>query len=179
MGKFVTTDDFIDGQVRISQTNNSKKQLNTVIDIQEVYVLEELMGSELYALFIADLDIDNQPQTQRFIDIFDAFYDDSNVSNYYGCWCGKAYRSEGIPQMLQWFIYWEFAKDQPFQNTAVGTVRNVEENSDIVNGSKYGLPMQYNKGVKSYQAIARFMIDNSSDYPEYNGIAKNEIVAVL
>ncbi len=178
MSRFVQTTDFLTGEIIVSQTTNTTKSLQIIIDKLEVNVLQELFGSELYKLFIDDL-VNNVPQDPRFIAVFDAFYNDDDVSNSFGCWCGGAFRSEGIKKMLMWLIYWSFAKDQAFQNASVGTVRNEEENSTIVNGSAYGLNIKYNEGVRSYQAIARLMIDDLTTYPEYNGIAKEKILAVL
>jgi hypothetical protein len=168
MGTFVNTSDFTNGDILISQSSATELELEPYIDLLEVNVLQELFGSELYALFMADL-VGGVPQDARFVAVFDAFYDDSD---------NIASRSEGIKKMLMRFIYFDFTRNQPYQNTPVGTVKNQSENSTNASSPSFGLTIKYNYGVNSYQAIARKMILDSVTYPEYNGIGKEKAIYI-
>lgn len=175
MSRFVQISDFGSGEVKISTSSVTEVDLQTFIDTAELEVLQELFGSELYALFIADLDVNNDPQDARFIAVFDAFYDDtSNVAG----WCCGAYRSEGIKKMLMRFIYFQFRREQPFINTSTGTITSERDNAKTSSGPEYGLITKYNLAVNSFQAIARKMILDSATYPEYNGISKSKTISV-
>jgi hypothetical protein len=80
--------------------------------------------------------------------------------------------------MLMRFINFSFTRDQPFQNTPVGTVKNQSENSTNASAAAYGAVIKYNIAVESYQAIARKMILDTATYPEYNGIAKEKTIFI-
>jgi len=168
MGLFVTTSDFNNGDILISRSTETGVNLETCIDVIELD-LRKLFGTELYDLFIADLDGNNEPQTQRFIDVFNEFYEDPD--NSIG-WCGTSSESEGIKKMLMRFIFVKFVNDQPVQPTSTGPIKSDRNNAVGASGKDYGIVEQYNKGVTSYQAIARKMILDDTLYPEYNGIAK-------
>jgi hypothetical protein len=175
MGTFVDTSDFTTGEILISQSSDSEQDLEAYIDTQELEVLQELFGLDLYNLFIADLDVNNNPQDARFIAVFDAFYDDSDVV---AGWCCGARRSEGIKKMLMRFIYFEFTRNQEFIATSTGTVTSQRDNARTAKGPEYGLTTKYNIGVESYRAIARKMILDSATYPEYKGISKGKTISV-
>lgn len=170
MSLFVTTSDFYKGDILIAQSSDSEQNLTECIDVIELEVLQELFGSELYDLFIDDLDA-GVPQAPRFVAVFDAFYDDTDNSIE---WCGTSYRSEGIKKMLMRFIWVKFLNDQPTKNTSTGTIKSDRNNAKDARRAEYGMTTKYNIGVTSYQAIARKMILDSDTYPEYNGIAKGK-----
>lgn len=174
MGLFVQDSDFNKGEIRIATSTATQVDLNIFIDTAEVEVLQELFGLDLYTLFIADL-VAGVPQTQRFIDVFDAFYDDTDAV---AGWCCGSSRSEGIKKMLMRFIYFEFTREQHIQNTSTGPIKPDRNNAISATGPEIGLITKYNKGVGSYQAIARKMILDSTTYPEYKGISKGKTVSI-
>jgi hypothetical protein len=174
MGTFVNTTDFTNGEILISQSSATEQELEPYIDTVELEILQELFGSTLYGLFMDDL-VGGVPQTQRFVDVFNAFYDDSD--SVVG-WCCGASRSEGIKKMLMRFINFSFTRDQPHQNTPVGTVKNQSENSTNASAAAYGAVIKYNIAVESYQAIARKMILDTVTYPEYNGIPRGKTIFI-
>lgn len=174
MGLFVNDTDFNKGEIRIATSTATQVDLNIFIDTAEVEVLQELFGLDLYTLFIADL-VAGVPQTQRFIDVFNAFYDDTDAV---AGWCCGSSRSEGIKKMLMRFIYFEFTREQHIQNTSTGPIKPDRNNAISATGPEIGLITKYNKGVGSYQAIARKMILDSTTYPEYKGISKGKTVSI-
>lgn len=172
MSLFVQPIDFKSGDILISQNDKVEIDLQVTIEKEEKEVLQELFGSVLYDLFIADLD-NAVPQDPRFVAVFDEFYLDIDDFEFFPI------RSEGIKRMLMWLIYAEFVPTQPFQNTTVGMVRNEEENSAIATPSAYGLASKYNNGVRSYRAIQALMLNDDSLYPEFNGINKRIVSTIL
>lgn len=155
------------GFYQIGRTNFS--ELQVYIDDLEPERLRDLLGCDLYDLFIADLDGNGNPQTQRFIDIFNPFCDDDGNTE------GIQQRSQGIPVMLKGFVYYDYVKDSGFSNLITGNVKNDFSNSAIATSVEYGLRQRYNRAIRSYEAIQWFICDNSATYPEYNGIEKELI----
>ncbi len=174
MSLFVQISDFGSGEILIATSSTTEVDLQTYIDTAELEILQEMFGLELYDLFIADL-IAGVPQAARFIAVFDAFYDDTDAL---AGWCCGSSRSEGIKKMLMRFIYFEFRREQPFQNTSTGTIASERDNARDAKGPEYGLTKKYNIGVNSYQAIARKMILDGTTYPEYKGISKGKVYAI-
>ena len=147
------------GEFRIS-LQDQNDDLEAVIDRLEVEVLQDLLGKELYDLFIADLDggdIPEAPQTQRFIDIYNAIYEDETI----------IIRSEGMLAMLRIFIWFEWTKQTGMQNTPVGMIKNEFENGTNLSNVNAGIESTYNRAIKSYRAIVDYIIINSTTYPEY------------
>lgn len=166
MADIVSPADFTTGDILISQSEKKEIDLEVIIPIVEKDVLQKMFGKELYDLFIVDFDAPTagEPTDQRFKDVFNEFYIDEDFQ--------PPLISEGIKRMLMRFIWADYVRDQPFQNTTVGMVRNQEENSSIATGSQFGWSTKYNKAVHSYCAIQIFMIDDSDTYPEFKGIPK-------
>lgn len=161
MGRFVSTGDFETGEFLISNQSDTTK-LKAIIDRLEVEVLQDLLGKTLYDLFIADLDdvpFPQVPQTQRFIDIYNAFYEDEDI----------IIRSEGFIKMLQMFIYFEYIRQSDKQSTPVGMVINDFENGISASAVMANLERQYNRAIRSYRAVVDYMLLDTATYPEYDG----------
>lgn len=165
MSRFVKATDFLTGELKIQQGTNSS--LQETVDKVEKDILQDLLGCALYSLFIGDWDVSNPNANEfsedRFKDIFNEFCEDSD--------CGIL-KSIGIKTMLMHFIYFEFVRKMPFENALAGTRATVQETSERVTPNQIGLFNYYNTGVENYQSIQRFICDNSSDYPEFKGEAK-------
>jgi len=147
------------GEYRIAQ--NCFSDFAPYIEKYEKKYLLQLLGAELYGLFIADLTPTTPqiPQTARFIQIFDPFDIDDNEC---------VYSSEGIKAMLIQFIYFHIMRDNPNIKTVSGTVRMQNENSSdpIFNG--FNLVESYNKGTRNAFKIQWYIDDNRATYPEEN-----------
>lgn len=160
---FLTPQDFdSDSILCMASTRLTEDRIQTFIDAVEKRYLQDLLGCDLYDLFIADL-VSNVPQTQRFIDIFDEFCKDDN--------CGII-RSEGIKEMLKGFTYWEWEKQNKAKNTQTGSIVNENEVSREATFDEAGLYEVYNNAIKTYKAIQWFICDDLTTYPEYNGQRK-------
>lgn len=157
----ITTPNDYTGFYQIAGNSFSDDELETYIVEQQRERLIDLLGINLYNLFIADLDENNEPQTTRFQEIFNPIAVDVN---------GVQTRSKGIPTMLKGFTYYNFVKDSDFVNTITGNVKNDFSNSKTAMAVQYGLYQRYNTAVMTFEAIQQYICDNSETYPEFNGI---------
>jgi len=158
---FVKPEDFSKGILRLPSTQANDIDLQTVIDRVEPDILQKMLGCALYELFIEDYNTDpeNEFSEERFKKIYDKFCQDDD--------CGIV-QSEGIKEMLKYFIYVDYVNNFPVQVVDKGIVRVNAENSENATQQQMGLPLTYNKGVDTYAAIQWFMCENEADYPENN-----------
>ncbi len=83
MGILISASDFI-GENKIATDVFTDAELDAFITIYEAKLLYELMGIELYDLFIADL-VGGVPQTAKYVTIYEAFVkeiDDEMITRY-------------------------------------------------------------------------------------------------
>lgn len=159
----LTLTDFENGKFSIATNTTQEIDLQDKIDLVERTYLVELLGVELYDLFI--LDLANPSLTPRFQFIFDAF-------NYQSSEKPLLVHSEGLKQMLKAFVYFLYVRDTTTRQTTVGIKRTKSDNSENVSGIKHGLINRYNEGVSDYDSIQYYMIDNEDVYPEFLGMHK-------
>lgn len=157
MGILIDSDDFV-GRYAIAQGTYASPEIDAYIDANERHILVDLMGVYLFELFEADL-VNQVPQTQRFIDIYDPFQLDDDS-------CVRV--SEGMKTMLLGLIYLLYVRDQTSVNTAMGPRDNNAENSDKSMGLSRGLIQRYNQSVDTYHQIQWYICDNDDVYPEEN-----------
>lgn len=172
MSRFVQITDFEAGKLQISATCYNDETLQLCIDQTEEKTLQELLGCELYALFIADWDapIPGEFSELRFTKIYEPFCIDETI-------CGII-RSEGVKNMLMNYIFFEYMRVQAFNNRTTGMNKTKSENSERADFNEYGLDAIYNTGVLTFEAIRWYICENSSTYPEYEGI-RNELTSWL
>lgn len=162
----ITYQDFSNPLIYIPTNKLTEADLQIYIDEWEVDYLQDLLGCELYELFVADLD-NGVPQDPVYVRIYEAFCDDEDL-------CGVKNKSEGMVKMLQKFIYWKYSRDQKVKATNTGNVVNENEVSREADFAASSIYQLYNQAVKSYKAIQYYICDNSVDYPTYNGSRKEK-----
>ena len=128
------------------------------LDKYEKRFLVNLLGADLYDLFIADL-VSGVPQTQRFIDIYDAFAIDDNNSVRY---------SEGMKVAALQYVYFYAVRDLSVKKTNTGVVFNNNEVSTGPFYSGYNIVEAYNEAIKNAKEIQWYICDNDDVYPEEN-----------
>ena len=134
--------------------------LQAYLDKYEALYLCDLLGAELYQLFLDELAINNPPIDPRFKVIYDAFkLDEGNCIR----------RSEGLKTMLTQLVYFEFVRDLAYSKTTTGVQFNMNEVSRGPEYNGYNDIEAYNEGVHNYHEIQWYICDNSTDYTEYNG----------
>lgn len=158
------------GQYKVSTGNTfSDADFQLYINKYEEKLLRDLLGATLYNLFIADLDVNEEPQTQIFIDIFDEFAEDEDAGS------GIQHVSEGMIEMLKGFIYFYWLREQFTQNVISGPVKNEYSNSTQARFVETNMIDNYNQAVKTYQAIQWFIKEHLDDYPTFNGVCKSHM----
>ena len=160
--------DFTENPIyNIALTLQAETELDAMIDDVEKNTLQELLGCELYTLFIADLTVGTPqvPQTQIYIDIFDAFCFDHVL-------CGPQ-TSKGMKDLLMAYTYFEWHRYNLNKSTSTGMVRGDSENSNSVLAESYGTYDKYNRAVDSYRSIQQYISDNSTLYPTFEGRRKH------
>ena len=159
--------DFTENPIyNIALTLQADCELEAMIDDVEKNTLQELLGCELYTLFISDLTVGTPqvPQTQIYIDIFDAFCFDHVL-------CGPQ-TSKGMKDLLMAYTYFEWHRYNLNKSTSTGMVRGDSENSNSVLAESFGTYDKYNRAVDSYRSIQQYIYDNSTLYPTFEGRRK-------
>lgn len=154
--------DFQQGFYRIPTTQYTQGELVSAINKYEPIYLAYLLGVELSELFIADLDGNGVPQTQRFIDIYEEFIKEIHC---------KIENSIGIKKMLIGFIYYEVMINRNYVPTEGGNVASLKENANLLsyhNNSRVA-EIRFNESKFSADSIQRYICDNIETYPEYEG----------
>lgn len=151
--RFIDIDDFtgfykIDDQLYDSD----------IVESKEESILRDLLGNTLYDEFIDDLDENNEPQTQKWIDFKDGKnFTDSILINY-----------TGITEMLVAFCFYALILDN-YESSSTGFTKNQNENSRPFNEfEKRQLAYSsYNKGVSFYMQSERFLEYYSSSFENW------------
>ena len=183
---------YFTGYFRIAQDPATTAALDAFIARFEKKYLVDLLGYELYLLFVADLNgTTSLPESARFTVIYNELYFENTSSIFYPvdlAYQSRDYKddlresirttepslSEGFSLMLKGFLYFEFLKEYGLKATPNGVVENSNENTTMAPGSKLiGLiEERYNEAVKSYKVIQNYIKANAATYPEFKGIAK-------
>lgn len=156
----VQTSDFGSGHYAIPQDKFT--QLNSYITKVERKYLLQLLGAELYDLFIADLTLTTPqvPQSQIYLDFFNEFHIEIDGCNL---------TSEGIKEMLKAFIYFHWMRDATYRKTTFGVTTASAENATNNIYQGFNLVESYNQGVDIANTIQWYIQDNEPNYPLYNG----------
>ena len=161
MARFVNIGDF-ENKFELSTGMYSNSKLQNYIDRYEDIYLVEMLGVELYNQFIADLNLQNYPNSNKFIKLFNAFNEQISFTLMI---------SKGMKDMLVGFIYFEYLKDLVTQTTSVGVTKPQEQNSKVITSHTtiYG---RYNESIKTYNAIQEYILFNMTDYADFKGVQK-------
>lgn len=159
MANIVTISDFV-GSVQLQYDTRTEAKFNYIRDENEASIIYELLGAELGALFIADLDGNGVPQEARFLSIYNAFADDTGY--------GAVVESKGIKFYVKNIIWYFFARQNNHLITTSGNTVKKSENADV-SVDPFFLAQNYNKSIRTGQAIQWYINENLSDYPEYQG----------
>jgi hypothetical protein len=154
MGLLIRTSDFV-GTYEIAQTTHSR--LNDYINRFEALYLKQILGTDLYELFEADV-TNYEPVTAIYVTIYEPLTVKWNTYEFY---------SEGLKSILLNLIYWEFMRENPNKATATGLVNQQNEVSN-----RAWLDMlykKYNDAVSSIIALQCYINQELEDYSTYNG----------
>ena len=127
---------------------------------EESYIID-MLGVELGELFLADLEEPTPDPIYTFL------YEPFNYQNDY-----EILKSRGLVDMLLGFIYFEYLRDMKVQQTINIPVKVKGQNSDRANTLNMGLFERYNDSIVTYQAIQKYICENTEDYPTFKGVEK-------
>lgn len=154
----VVNSDFV-GKFELALTQFNVDKIDSYIERYEGYYLTQLLGSELYSLFLADLDVNNVPQTPIYQSIYNVLSIDLD---------SKVLFSNGIKDMLLGLIYYHYSLDEIIKQTPIGNVKQNAENSVTMMNNQW-LTNRFNESLDSFKAIQGYILQNDSDYPTFNG----------
>lgn len=129
-----------------------------IVETTEEDILRDLLGNTLYDAFIADLDVDDDPQTQIWKDFKDGVeYTDGFLINY-----------TGIEQMLVAFAFYALVLDVNNSNST-GFTNNQNQNSELLSDyEKKSLAYKsYNFGVNFYSQAENYLVSFPDDYEDW------------
>lgn len=185
--------DYFTGYFRISQDVQSNSQLQSYIDKYEKKYLVDLLGFDLYTLFVADIDGGTGlPTSIRFTTIYNELnYEVNGGIRYNWIPYGLPYQmdrrtpkevpyqiptlSDGISKMLKGFVFFHYVSEMSLIISPTGVIENRNENSDKVTANRITglIEDRYNESIRSYKVIQRYINDNLDTYPEFLGIEKS------
>lgn len=151
------------GRYSIPQNALSNADIDLYIAKYEVAYLQDLLGVAMFEEFEADFGLPSMPA--RFSYIEDAFAYDEDTD---GC----IVRSEGMLEMLKGFLYFHIVRDMKYKNSITGIGASNSEIAREVTFDEANIYGRYNDAIATYEAIQRYIDDNSDEYPEYNGKPK-------
>lgn len=108
---FIAEDQFI-GQIQLD-LGDFNKFSDFSTQVEKNYLIK-LLGWQLYYALISDLDVSNEPQTEKYIELVNgiaAGYEDGS---------GVYRELAGIKIMLPYFFYYDYIKDVQSHNTEIG-----------------------------------------------------------
>lgn len=163
MGILISSADFT-GDNDIATDVYTDAELDAFIDLYEAKLLYQLLGIELYDLFIADLD-NGVPQTAKYLTIYNAFVKEIN---------DKMVTSDGMKVMLVKWVFFHYVRTQPQTNTIQG---NTEAQGAINKPSAMSyttMVIDYNKMIDTFKAIQTYIESvKDADYPTFKGVCKD------
>jgi len=161
MGLLISESDFSD---IIATDVYSEAELTLAIDEFEKPLLYELLGIELYDLFVADLDVNGEPQAAKYLTIYNAFV--KEINDY-------MVTSQGMKKMLVQWVYFYYARTQSQNNSIQGNVQSqgtINQPSTMSYGT---LVTNYNKCIDNFRAIQTYIESvKDTDYPTFKGVYK-------
>lgn len=165
----LATSDFETGKYKIADagSNTSKSAVTAAITRFEKSYILKLFGIELGEEVIAYLQTSPTPRTpvnvllDKVIDTF--FEQDDTLEN-------KIRESKGLKEFLQAMVYYEYLLDTPTTNTQAGQGELKAEllNKTIVTQVRQAERL-FNEMLDTIEAIQWWCLDNSTDYPTFEG----------
>jgi len=167
MATVLHLDDFETGIFIIPLATKQELVLEEYLALVECEYLTKLFGVELYELFLADLDPQGLPQTQRFIDIYIKFSIQPEDCNY----GNPIYTSMGLIEMLKGIVYFLYVRGSFTKLTNNGPKLTDSENSVNIRHNEHDIFTWFNMSVEYWCAIQYRMRTESPDvYPEFRGL---------
>lgn len=158
----LTPNDFI-GRFLITKNNNNIADIQSVIDESEFKIMNELLGTELYALYLLGV-TGNDP---IYLKLRDKFFESDS--------CGNSIISLGVVRMLLGFTYFYYYQTDGVTASLNGQQSTLSENSEKVSVIMANNQI-YNDSVYTFINIQAYIRNNIEIYPTFKGI-KGKLLA--
>lgn len=147
--------DFSAGELKITRNNSVDTDLQSYIDETEEKYLRSLLGDTLYIQFIAQLPT---PTLQKWTDLLNGY--NYTVENENGE--NESVYFVGVKKMLRLFTWFNFVREQSFQNAIVGQVKGASQASANASMEEISrlIKTRYNKAIELYLSCYKFIYDN-------------------
>ena len=169
MAKNITDIDDYKGYVQIVDDTEQETYFNQIVFEIEREILRGngindygFLGDAEYINLIADLDSNNEPQTQKFIDLVDG----KNYTNS----SGRTVIFLGIKEMLKLMVYSVFLERDSQNSDGSGIIELKVENAEKVEQKRMRREahIRWNRGVEMFNGEAyQYMIDNQADFSDW------------
>jgi hypothetical protein len=165
---FIEASDF-KGKYKLSQDQVNQTITTNVVAEMRDPLIRKIYGATMGNEIITYIDTAPAPPANPLLDaVINPFSEDLEHS----CGCNEPTMIEsiGLKNVLLGFIYYQRACDMKLQMQSVGgETRPKTENSisDMLPVAK--MIQRYNDSVNSVRAIQAHILNNRSDYPNYNG----------
>lgn len=134
----------------ISLTGQQLTNISSWITRYEEELLKKLLGYTLYTELIDDLDENDNPQTQKFIDLVGGKAFSFELNGYTISTKWEGLRNVTIKKsLIAYYVYYHYRNKTETYSTISGEKRNASENSISVN-AVYNLVDAWNKMVEWY-----------------------------
>ena len=151
------TSDFDNGITKLGQNDLIEADLETYFtDAIETAMIYMIMGKIEGDLFIADLDVNGEPQTAKWTAIFSEF------NWVYG---SSTWFNIGLKEILKYFVYSEYVGGQGVFNQIGGNYSLNQEASTPESLVKKA-DVIWNRGVMNVANLQSYMNDNLASYPD-------------
>ena len=155
----ITNASFID-KFELTLTDFNATKLTAYIARYETITLIELLGKELYDLYVTGI-AGADPIYEFIRDPFTVQLDSGRILN-----------SRGVDDVILGVVYFYWSRDIETQRTENGSVQSVGENSVVATQFKANLQSRWNESIESYEAIQLYIIENLDVYPTFEGYKK-------
>lgn len=136
------------------------------------YCNSGLIGDQEYIKLIADLDTNNLPTSQKYIDLI-------NGKNYTNS--GDNTGFIGLRKMLTYFVYSAWIKDNMFQESDLGTIQTKGENSIKIMQKQVRARAnkRYNTGSDYYnKEVYDYISYNQNDFPDWQFTKADKFITI-
>lgn len=156
---------FFVGEINIPNTNKPEVQaeLNHFIAKYESELLNHLLGNELYASYLADVDGE-----QRFQDLINGVSYNDGIDY----WRGLIYSYNGgltMHSMIAYYTYWFWMKDKSSWNSGIGVVRPEGDKAKPISPA-LKMTAAWNTFSEQVGEFLQFMNASVDVYPEWQPI---------
>jgi hypothetical protein len=151
------------GRFLLAKNSYSVADIQSYIDEFVASSLANLLGAELAADFMLDLNGSGVPVSPQFLALYNPFNIDIDD-------CGEVLTSRGIKHYLIGIVYWWYMVESRVQpNATGGSGQPKPEVSSAGYRPAAEHYQRYNTSIDTGRAIQTYIENNPDVYPSYNG----------